>query len=379
MAMPNSITLEGKLEDIGSLRFLRAEWQDPKSRFVLIRYSLNGKEQPLGVRLDLDKKVLLDSVGDQELDKSVQAVAPTLWSIIANEPLAAFSGAALDVSGSRLSPLGPLAELAGSWVGPGFNLGSLPDKQHNNPFRLQVSATWEMLELTPIGGMIPIRASRQNDIALTGLTYRHQIVDGYTRQGLHFEPGLWLNVPSTTDPAQDATVVRQAARIQHGGALLAQGHAFSAAGGPVIAAVASIPFTGEIPDLNAMPATTITFPEYTAPYADTLLPAERVPYGLNVAQIIENPTVVLQAAVAGQNIIHTNVITISTVPAGGIVNIPFIVQNANATRLDAIYWIERVRGSEGEEFLQLQYVQRIILDFNGIRWPQISVATMVKQ
>jgi hypothetical protein len=374
----NVITLEGKIEDIGPLHFLRAEWQDETSRFVLIRYAVNGQEQPFGLRLDLDKKALLDGVEDPELDKSVQAVAPTIWSIIANEPFADFTKAGLD-SVTRFSRLGPLTDLIGTWVGAGFNVVSLPDRQHNNPFRVQVTATWEMLELTPIAGMIPIRASRQNDIALTGLTYRHQIADAYTRQGLHFEPGLWLNVPSTTDPAQAATVVRQAARIQYGGVLLAQGHASSAAGPPVITAVDTTPFTGETPDLNAEPATPITDPVYLALYTGIPLPAEGLPHGLDAAQAIKNPALVLQAAIVGQIITHTNVITISTTPAGGIINIPFAVRNANATRLDAMYWIERVRGSNGEEFLQLQYVQRVILDFIGMHWPHISVGTLVKQ
>jgi hypothetical protein len=80
-----SIPLEGRIEDIGALHFLRAEWQREKSRFVLIRYSWQGREQPLGLRLDLDKRVLLDSLGDADVDKSVQEVTPKIWDIVANE------------------------------------------------------------------------------------------------------------------------------------------------------------------------------------------------------------------------------------------------------------------------------------------------------
>jgi hypothetical protein len=78
-----SITLEGKLEDIGTLHFLRAEWQRDISRFVLIRYSLNGDEQPFGLRLDLDKRVFLDSLDDPKVDESVQERIPEILSIIA--------------------------------------------------------------------------------------------------------------------------------------------------------------------------------------------------------------------------------------------------------------------------------------------------------
>jgi hypothetical protein len=70
---------------------------------------------------------------------------------------------------------------------------------------------------------------------------------------------------------------------------------------------------------------------------------------------------------------------ISTTPIGGIVNIPFVVSIANATQLDAIFWIETVQQPDGSTFLQLQYTQTVILNFLGINWPHISVATLVKR
>ena len=59
---------------------------------------------------------------------------------------------------------------------------------------------------------------------------------------------------------------------------------------------------------------------------------------------------------------------------------------ANAARLDAIFWIEKVADPSGGPipFIQLQYVQRVILSFPPaagapiIQWPHISVATLVK-
>ncbi len=73
------------------------------------------------------------------------------------------------------------------------------------------------------------------------------------------------------------------------------------------------------------------------------------------------------------------VIVISTTPAGGNVNIPFVVANAYASQLDAIFWIETVKQPDGTTFLQLQYTQTVILNFLGINWPHMSVATLVKQ
>jgi len=63
--------------------FLRAEWWDDSSRFVLIRYSLKGKEQELGLRLDLDKRVFLDHMDDPDLDKFVQHQVENIWRVVA--------------------------------------------------------------------------------------------------------------------------------------------------------------------------------------------------------------------------------------------------------------------------------------------------------
>jgi hypothetical protein len=85
MPVTKFIMLEGKIQDIHSLHFLRAEWQHERSRFILIRYAKDGQEQPLGLRMDLDKKVLLDTVADPRLDTSVQELASTIWSVVATE------------------------------------------------------------------------------------------------------------------------------------------------------------------------------------------------------------------------------------------------------------------------------------------------------
>ena len=57
-----SIDISEKLPPVGSVRFLRAEWKTPGARFVLVWYAINGREQPLALRLDLDKQVFLDDL-----------------------------------------------------------------------------------------------------------------------------------------------------------------------------------------------------------------------------------------------------------------------------------------------------------------------------
>lgn len=285
--------------------------------------------------------------------------------------------------------LGPLKELPGSWIGTGFNLIARPDFQNKKPFFLELNGTLEDLEFTHIGGGIPNRGSEQNDINVHGLHYLQKVADCVTHGALHIEPGIWINVPETTDPKAPATVVRQAT-IPHGDSLLAQSTFIKeVAGGPVINAVDSFPFTdSDIPGLNAPAKNIITDPAYVGPYLNPNVSACCLPAGVDVKAAVRNPGLILQAAIKDQNITNTVVIQVSTAAvqgSTGILNIPFVVRNANALQMDAIFWIETVEPTNGDPFLQLQYIQRVILDFppkpgaSIIHWPHISVATLVKQ
>jgi hypothetical protein len=285
--------------------------------------------------------------------------------------------------------LGPLKDLPGSWVGTGFNLIARPDFHEHQAFFLEINGTIENLEFVRIGGDIPNRGSKQDNICLHGLHYLQQVADCETHGQLHIEPGLWLYVPPTTvPPVKNFTAVRLAT-IPHGDALLAQSTAIAEVNGPPqLNPVSTLPFTdATIPGLNS-PAQQVLGPPYTAPYSNRTLPACCLPAGLQLNNVVLNPVLALQSAIQGQPITHTVAIVISTaaVPGStGILNIPFVVQNANAVQMDAIFWIETVSPPTGDPFLQLQYVQRVILDFPAapagpiIHWPHVSVATLVKQ
>jgi hypothetical protein len=291
----------------------------------------------------------------------------------------------LEGTGFRASPslakvhrsLGLLAELPGHWVGQGFNLIARPNRRHI--FFLELNPTKETLDFTTIGGSIPNRGSAQADIDVHGLHYLQQVSDRRSDTGIHIEPGLWIRVPKTTDPhvAHD-TYVRQAT-IPHGDSLLAQSvQTQTVPGGPSIQPLDSTPFTGPMPELNESPKHPETDPAYLAPYRDRTL-GDSLPAGLKDSDVIKNPALLLTHAIADQTIIETVVLSISTDPIGGIVNIPFVKRNANAVRLDAIFWIETVHDPAHGEFMQLQYMQRVILNFSGIHWPHLSVATLRKQ
>jgi hypothetical protein len=288
--------------------------------------------------------------------------------------------------------LGPLTELPGTWVGRGFNLIALPNFANGNkplPFRLKLSDTRETLNFSSIGGPIPNRGETQPDIFFVGVHYFQQISDAVTLAGMHLEPGMWLNLPPTLPNGNDPSVARMAT-IPHGDALVAQGALINGGkpipGGPRIEVVDPLPFTlapngDRIDDPN---------PIYIAPYKNPV----NLPPGITT-DIVLNPNQLLLNDIKGQNIIETTVLRVDAnplanlngplppssppAPLGGITNIPFVNTNAKATTMSAIFWIEKVEDSTGSVFMQLQYTQTVILDFIGIKWPHVSVATLVKQ
>jgi hypothetical protein len=289
--------------------------------------------------------------------------------------------------------LGLLLDLPGRWEGKGFNLIARPARQGvatNPTFFLELNATHETLEFTAIGGDIPNRGEIEPTVLLHGLHYLQSVSDCEDGSGIHKEPGLWVHVPPTAANTSE-TYVRQAS-IPHGDSLVAQSSFFkSLAGGPVIDPVDAfpIPIPNPIPPLNDVTHPVITDPTYLQPYLNDPLPGECLPKGLVAAKTIRDPTEVLRAQIKGQTIQQTSVIAITTSfpsplttspTVQGIVNIPFVTRNANTTQMDAIFWIEKVTHPKiaNRHFMQLQYVQRVILDFAGIHWPHFSVATLIK-
>jgi hypothetical protein len=298
-------------------------------------------------------------------------------------------------------PLGLLTELPGTWAGKGFNVMSLPVADPSIKFRVKLNAFQETLTFNDIGAQIPNRANNPNrlgvtqpDINLFGLHYLQMIDDSNGEGPLHLETGIWLNVPATVNPPGDPTVVRLAS-IPHGDSVLAQGPSFVVKSGPQIGIADATPFT-----LNPTSGARIndTSEPYLAPFKNAELPP-----GIPAAAVL-NPNVLLTSAIAGQTIAKTVVLIVNASPVGGIndspitpqpgadggiVNIPFVVQNANANSMSAIFWIEWVQNADGGHFLQLQYTQTVILDFPvigadgktmvDIKWPHISVATLIKR
>jgi len=153
--------------------------------------------------------------------------------------------------------LGPLAELAGSWRGRGFNLIGRPDREQNANVFLELNQTEETLKFDPISSSIPNRGFAQNDISLFGLTYLQKITDAVTGGALHIEPGIWVLQPDTQSPPEKAgqgnALVARMGSIPHGNAILAEGLATPFSGPPCLPSN-GVAYNGSVfPSFNSTP------------------------------------------------------------------------------------------------------------------------------
>lgn len=292
--------------------------------------------------------------------------------------------------------LGPLQGFVGPgdagkprvWTGTGFNMIWRPNfggASGPKDFFLELNCTSETLEFTEISGAIPNRGFLQADIELKGVSYLQQISDSFLKSGQHFEPGIWANVPLTTNPNEPSTVVRMGS-IPHGTTINAQGTGINVPGAnptPQFATASITPF------VIGQPGNLVHFPEEILTNASiSRTPIADVPC-LNQARLT-NPNLFLSEAIAGQKFDKMTVLQVSTLTSaktipttgGGTDSIAFLVgtaggPNANAIEVDATFWLEEIAPSPGHPiYSQLQYTQRVLLNFNGLSWPHITVATL---
>ena len=271
-------------------------------------------------------------------------------------------------------PLGPLAALPGRWTGRGFNAIWRPRHGTQDHF-LELNVTEDTITFTTIPGAIPNRGLVMDDISLFGVTYMQQISEENAGPVLHIEPGIWASVPATSNPNLPATVLRMAS-IPHGTTILAQGEPVTFAGPPVI------------PNNNITPFT-INNPTSLVPFSESDLSQStqfRHASASVTQQMVNNPNSVLQddLQTSGHGMQQRIALPITTthtpIPAGGIADMAFLRAaspggNANAVQVDATFWIETLADSS----LQLQYSQLVLLNFNGLSWPHVTVATLKKQ
>jgi len=277
------------------------------------------------------------------------------------------------------SGLGPIASLAGNWSGQGFNAIWRPHRGASDHF-LELNVTDDRIDLAVINGQIPNRGLLQARIGLHGLTYLQQISDANvkvngTPAGLHIEPGVWINVPPTTDPQEPTTIARLAS-IPHGTTILVQGTGATAAGGPSIPSVSLTPFS------IGQPTQTVDFDEQHLNKTTQFRTSGVGLTGITQA-MLDNPNSVLTKnppKVTSTTRLHVST-TAGTIVGGGTSNTAFLVgtkdgPNADAAHVVATFWLQTLEGDT--EPKRLQYSQIVLLNFSGLSWPHITVGTLTK-
>ena len=253
--------------------------------------------------------------------------------------------------------------------------------------------------------------------------------------GIHSETGFWMNVPaSTTNPQVGPTLVRMGS-IPHGTTINAQGAAaVYIQGPPTITSKSIIPFSiiGRT-SVSTFGSLLATKPD------DNRLPKDLskfIAQGTLTAEMLTDPTVLLTNINKQLNITDTSTFTVSTQstvaqPGGGCSNIAFLVgqndtagPNANVVEVESTFHVETVeaeihipafspasdrtpvlmrpvlaalsptppplptfsmtppRAINNPEklivpYTQIQYVQTVFLNFDGLSWPHVSVGTLV--
>lgn len=303
--------------------------------------------------------------------------------------------------------LGPLKLLPGKWAnlpnlpGRGWNMIALPFVAPPPPgvpfplnYRVLLHQYNEELEFILVDKAVPNRGIRltpgspaNTDQFLVALDYQQRIRqiagDDFPKSGLagspqdviHHEPGLWLHM---TNGVTEGFNIGRLATIPHGDSVLALGRSSEHSGAQSIPDISGLP-VGVDQDLNN---------SYLAPYKH---------FNDNLFQGLFNPVSpndLLEAANQGVEVEKTTVLDVdSTRPTGGIVNIPFIVRQANATVMKSTFWIQELKEKDkyGKPKLRLQYTQLVMLDFfprvdnlppgccpGLIQWPHVSINTLEK-
>ena len=289
--------------------------------------------------------------------------------------------------------LGPFMQLPGTWSndslpGRGWNMIALPDATSPVRYRLLVNQYNEALRFDIVDKTVPNRGldlatGQAVDQIVVTLDYEQRIqqiaaedfpptnLPAPNGSFIHHEPGLFLLQVDQTEG--DADLARLAT-VPHGNVVLAMGRARNVEGAPLI------------PDEDALP---VGVPrDLESPYLSPYLHFQNNPFlgifdPLNAAEL-------LRQANQGVNIVRsTEIFFDSTIPTGGIHNIPFIVQHADATVMRSRFWIHELDELEadGSHKLRLQYLQMVMLEFfplpsdptRRIGWPHISVNTLERR
>lgn len=278
-----------------------------------------------------------------------------------------------------------------SLPGRGWNMIALPFVAPGSKlnYRLLLNQYNETLKFTTVDKGVPNRGIEKlnnqlvnSDQFVVALDYEQSIVQiaaedfpvsgmaGPSGAAIHHEPGLFLQMANNFK--KDLQIARLST-IPHGNSVLALGKANTADGGPTIPNESGLPI-GVGQDLTS---------KYLLPYKHF----HDNPFR-GVFDPVK-PNELLKLANQGVNIVRTTAFKFDTKYAnGGILNIPFIEKQADASQMHATFWIQELaeKDSKGNPKLRLQYTQTVMLEFfkrkdgklGRIKWPHVSINTLEK-
>lgn len=289
--------------------------------------------------------------------------------------------------------------LGGTWssTDKGWNLIALPFKDPSAPFnyRLLMNQYGEKLEFKTADINVPNRGitpdtNQYTDQLIDALDYEQTIfqVDSAdfpesklrspNGKGIHHEPGLFLQILNhITNVDGNELQVARLGTIPHGDSVLSMGTVNIADEAPIIPGLNALPI-GVSQDLNSPYLRPYKHFE-SNPFFGTVNPKEVKGFP---GFFSSNANAILQF-VKFDNVKQTTKFHFNTkFGTGGIVNIPFIVREANATEMEATFWVIELKDGQ---FI-MQYSQTVMLDFfdrpdgNGkIKWPHVSINTLTKE
>lgn len=323
--------------------------------------------------------------------------------------------------------LGPLKALRGSWKGApndGWNIISIPGK---GSFKFEVIPYSEVLNFNPkilvgadnVGRMTE---SEENIQQLFGLMYEQiinsscepvspepeerKLPNGGTipanferkckfKNGdtIHAETGFFLH----TAKFNTILDITRLSTIPHGNSVLQLGRS----------TYTNIPITDSsfIGEASSIPTPICDDCTFTLAYTDPINGFMRQQFPDFPAFNQVNPNSALHSGLMyhtkdglkNKTILEMTTLDFSTeYEKAGILNIPFLQQNVEATKMTATFWIQKIKGEsdsihddEKEDYWQLQYSQTIDLVFPEptavpgnptvlIIWPHITVNTLRK-
>jgi hypothetical protein len=271
--------------------------------------------------------------------------------------------------------LGPFRLLRGTWRGcaSGWSTVALPVASAppgRLDYRLVLDQFDETLTFTP-AERSGITLESEHQVSRVAAVER-PAGGGVPGDAVRSAPALLLHM---RDPAGGGPTIARLAAVPHGDAALALGNAVAVDGPP------------RFEDVDVLP---IGVPQSLEnPYLEPYRFFHEHPFRGRAGFPGFDPTrpqALLQHANQRRRVARTTVLLLDTQPVPR--DVPFVVQEASATRMQSIFWINELveEDAVGAPKLQLQYLQVVDLEFfprrdgrpGRIVWPHVSINTLEK-